>query len=172
MNKLSKQLAKEAQKKGICEDWHNKLTTLDDKHSMLKMYLQGIDFCLANDFPDNTCIRKHFKGMMEEHGIFLDDDATIKNVSKCVALGSTKIDAQITGYNVSEFFLKHDADVTLTVKNSAFVMIDLFDNARISVKAYDNAKLSINRYKGAGRIVPENNDNSVIKIRNKDKKTY
>ena len=59
--KLSKELARQAKAKGICAPWHAQLLTLQDKEAMVDMYLKGIDFCLANDYPKNDFIRTHFK---------------------------------------------------------------------------------------------------------------
>ena len=49
--KLSKELARQAKAKGICTPWHNELQNLQNKEAMVEMYLKGIDFCLANDYP-------------------------------------------------------------------------------------------------------------------------
>ena len=52
---LAKELARQAKKKGICKPWYNELKSLngDNINAMAQMYLKGIDFCLANDYPDN-----------------------------------------------------------------------------------------------------------------------
>lgn len=61
---LAKELARQAKKKGICKPWYNELKSLngDNINAMAQMYLKGIDFCLANDYPDNGFIRTHFQG--------------------------------------------------------------------------------------------------------------
>lgn len=87
--KLSKELARQAKAKGICTPWHNELQNLQNKEAMVEMYLKGIDFCLANDYPQNDFIREHFKGVMEKQGVFLDDNIKVENKPKCVCLGKT-----------------------------------------------------------------------------------
>ena len=73
MNEVTKQLAKAAQANGICTPWLNELKTLENKDALVDMYIRGLDFCLANDYPSNDFILLHFKFMMETHGVFLDD---------------------------------------------------------------------------------------------------
>jgi hypothetical protein len=53
---LAKELARQAKKKGICKPWYNELKSLngDNINAMAQMYLKGIDFCLANDYPDKS----------------------------------------------------------------------------------------------------------------------
>ena len=101
-NKVTKHLAKAAQANGICTPWLNELKSLDDKDALVDMYIRGIDFCLEHDYPSNDFIRENFKGVMEKHGVFLDDAIALQNQSKCIALGTTNGKVTATGYSVSE----------------------------------------------------------------------
>lgn len=85
-NKVTKHLAKAAQANGICTPWLNELKSLDDKDALVDMYIRGIDFCLEHDYPSNDFIRENFKGVMEKHGVFLDDAIALQDQSKCIAL--------------------------------------------------------------------------------------
>ena len=58
--KVNKQLARDAKKKGICEEWYDRLIDTKEKDKLIKMYLEGIDFCLSNEYPSNEFIRRHF----------------------------------------------------------------------------------------------------------------
>jgi hypothetical protein len=169
--KISKVLAKEAQKKGICESWYKELRTLEDKQAMLAMYVKGIDFCLSQDYPSNDFIRANFKGMMESFGIFLDDNINIVNFRRCIALGNTKGRVEVGSYGICEIFAKHESNLAINVKNNAFVEIDVFDNSVVHVHAQDCAKVHINRYEG-GKVTTDTSGNAVIKIVEKYKKTY
>lgn len=44
--KIAKELAREARRLGICDEWHSELKRLTDKRAMVEMYLAGLDFCL------------------------------------------------------------------------------------------------------------------------------
>lgn len=167
---ITKYLARQAKKNGICKEWHKELLTLADKDALCEMYLRGIDFCLSNDYPNNGFIQSHFKGVMEKHGIFLDDKVSVENTPKCVCLGACSGQITIDGFNVCEVFGKHDSTLTISARGNAFVMVDVFDNSTIIVQAYDRAKVCVNRY--GGTIHDCAIDDATIKIREKNKKTY
>lgn len=167
---LSKQLARQAKAKGICAPWHAELLTLQDKEAMVKMYLKGIDFCLANDYPKNDFIRKHFKGVMEKQGVFLDDNVKVENMPKCVCLGATQANVEVQGFQVCEIFAKHDSILDVNAKDNAFVVIDIFDNAVVKIHASDRAKVCVNHY--GGTIEQNAMGDAIVKIREKNKKTY
>ncbi|OQA66927.1 MAG: hypothetical protein BWY38_01637 [Ignavibacteria bacterium ADurb.Bin266] len=171
MSKISKELAKEAKKKGICESWYKELQTIEDKREMIAMYLKGIDFCLMNDYPSNDYIRLNFKDIINEFGIYLDDNFNVCNIRKCILLGSTKGYIEINNFNVSEIFVKNESILNITAKNNSFVMIDAFDNSKTTVKAQDNAKVCINKY-GNATIDSIKNDLAIVKIIEKNKKIY
>lgn len=168
--KLSKELARQAKAKGICTPWHNELLNLQNKEAMVEMYLKGIDFCLANDYPQNDFIREHFKGVMEKQGVFLDDDIKVENMPKCVCLGKTCGRIEVKGYEVCEIFVKHNSKLNVVAKDNAFVMIDIYDDAVISVYASNRAKVCVNHHGGSINRYATND--AVIKIRVKHKKTY
>lgn len=167
---LSKELARQAKAKGICTPWHNVLLKLQNKEAMVKMYLKGIDFCLANNYPPNDFIREHFKGVMEEQGVFLDDSIKVVNMPKCVCLGTTCGSIEAAGYEVCEIYVKHNSELNVIAKDNAFVMIDIYDDAIISVYASDRAKVCVNHHGGSVNRYAMND--AIIKIREKDKKTY
>lgn len=170
MNTIAKELAKQAKSKGICEDWHKQLKALTDKRAMVDMYIRGIDFCLSNDYPSNDYIKANFRGVMEEKGVFLDDNVSLVNFRRCVALGNTKGSVKATCYKVCEVFAKHESNLNIIVDDNAFVEIDMFDNSVVSVTSSGKAKVHINRY--GGTLVIDEREESIIKVVEKNKKTY
>jgi len=169
--KIAKELAKEAKKFNICKDWHDELLTLDDKKAMVKMYLKGIDFCLANDYPSNDYIKKNFGDVINDYNIFVDDEVDLINAKKCVALGSTNGLIKIDNFNVCEVFAKHESVLYIYAKDSAFIMVDAFDNSVVNIDAVDNAKVCVNRF-GSATININKTDTAAVKIVEKNKKTY
>ena len=169
---LAKELARRAKKDGICKPWYNELKSLQDKKAMIEMYLKGIDFCLANDYPGNDFIRKHFKGEMESFGVFLDDEIDIENKRKCVCLGMTSGRIVVSGFKTCEIFVKHNAKLDIYAKDNAFVIIDVFDNSEVRIHANDRAKVCVNRYIGNNAGIKDEADEAFVKIREKQKKTY
>lgn len=167
---LSKELAKQAKTKGACKEGHDELLSLQDKDAMVELYLRKIDFCLSNEYPDNDFLRSHFKGTMEKHGVFLDDALKVENKPKCVCLGACSGDVLVDGFNVCEVFAKHDSEIAIVASGNAFVMVDVFDNSIVTIHAHDRAKVCVNRY--GGTVNHSADGDAVVKIREKNKKTY
>lgn len=168
--KIAKELAKAAQDKGICTDWLIDLNETNDIEKLLSMYIQGIDFCLANNYPDNEYIRANFKGKMEHRGIYLDDDFRAENCRVVVALGQCSGNIELSSYQVSELFVKHESELMVVARENSFVMIDIFDNAKLTVLACDNAKVCVNRY--GGMVTHRLKGKAAFKIIEKNQKTY
>jgi hypothetical protein len=170
--KLNKELAAEAQAKGICEEWHTRLQHTEDKESLLKMFLEGIDFCISEDFPSLRFF-KLFDGIRQRYGIFRDEPIQMSNSKHIVAFGHSEGIVEYTGYFVGQIFVKNDSKLTVNASENSFVMIDLFDDAEIEVVASGNAKVCVNKY--GGNIISVTNSkqgNAVIKVINKQSKTY
>lgn len=170
MAHIGKELAKQAKAKGICNDWYKDLLEQKDVEKLAEMYLKGIDFCLANDYPSTDYIRKNFKGKMEKFGIHLDEHLTLTNEKKVVALGLCSGMVEVKDYEVSEVFIKHLSDMVLVVRDNAFVMVDMFDDSSLNIIAGDNAKVCVNRYGGVVNF--SKFDKAVVKVIEKNKKTY
>lgn len=170
MSNIGIELAQQAKKKGICDEWFTELRTTNDTDKLIDMYLRGIDFCLSNEFPSNDYIRKNFVGKMEAYGVHLDEKLDVSNPSKLVALGTCTGDIEINEYTVSQLFVKHDSFLNLFVKDNGFAMVDIFDNSILTVVADGDSKVCINHYGGEVNVIKKGN--AVVKIIEKHKKTY
>lgn len=170
---LSKELAKQAKKKGICKEWHTRLKSMTDRQAMVEMYLHGIDFCLKNDYPGNDFIKAHFGDIAPLNGVFVDSHIDVENRPKCVCLGATFGKVKADGFNVCEIFAKHDVEINVIAADNAFVVVDVFDNAVVNVHAHDQAKVYLNKYGGDCTInVIIRESETHVKIRMKSSKSY
>jgi hypothetical protein len=173
--KLNKELALEAKKHNICEDWFNDLLHTEGKERLIEMYLDGIDFCLSNEYPSLSFIKQNFVGVMEKYGIFLDGKFNTTNSRHVVALGSCTGSSEYIGFGVGQVFVKHTSKLTVRASGNAFVMVDMFDESEVEVIATDNAKICVNHYGGNLTTTTEDetsSGNSIIKVIRKQSKTY
>ena len=170
--KVNKQLARDAKKKGICEEWYERLVKTKDKELLIKMYLEGIDFCLSNEYPNNEFIRKHFVGSCEAFGVFLDHVIKAINFRHVVALGHCEGTATYDGWNVGQVFIKHQSRLKILATGNSFVMVDVFDETTVEVEARDNAKVCVNLYDGNLTATGDNEGYAIIKVIRKTTKTY
>lgn len=169
---VNKRLARDAKKKGICEDWFNRLLQTEDKGELVKMYLAGIDFCLSKEYPSNDYIRRHFVGTCEAYGVFLDEAITAENSRYVVALGACEGTATYDDWNVGQVFAKHQSRLKVVATGNSFVMVDVFDDTTVDVEARDNAKVCVNHYGGNLTTSTGNEGNAIIKVIRKHSKTY
>lgn len=168
--KINKELAYEAKRNGICSEWFNRLLQTEDKGELLKMYLEGIDFCLSNNYPSNEFIRANFKGYCEKYGVFIDDEINSVNLRYLVALGTTEGQVEYNGFEVGQAFIKNQSKVQIIATGNSFLMVDIFDAAEIKVEAREHAKVCINQY--GGRVETITEGNGVVKVIRKHSKTY
>ncbi len=168
MKNFAKQLQKEAQALGACSPGLLDLkNTGDNKAALVQLYLSKLEFCLEHDFPSNDFIREHGKGIIEDFGVFLDDKIDITNYRKCVALGNTSGEINITSYGVSQIFAKHTSDLVINASGNAFVQVYLYDDAELTIQAHDRAKVRVNKF--GGKITAANDGESVVKVVDKIK---
>jgi hypothetical protein len=171
--KLNKELALEAKKHNICEEWFNDLLQIEDKVRLIKMYLKGIDFCLSNEYPSLSFIKENFVGTMEKYGVFLDDNIKGINSRYVVALGSCEGNAEYIDFGVGQVFVKHESKLNVKASGNSFVMVDMFDNSEVEVIATDNAKVCVNHYGGKlSTITNSEQGSATIKVIRKQSKTY
>lgn len=163
MKNFAKQLQKEAQVLGACSPGLIDLKNVgDNKAALVQLYLSKLEFCLEHDFPSNDFIKEHGKGMMESFGLFLDDRINLTNYRKCVALGKTSGEINITSYGVSQIYAKHTSDLVINASGNAFVMVYVYDDAKVTVHAQDRAKVHVNRY--GGKTITAKDGQAVVKV--------
>lgn len=70
---LTKELARQAKKNGICKPWYNELKSLSDGDvcAMAQMYLKGIDFALPMITPTMTSLGRISKAEWSNTGFSL-----------------------------------------------------------------------------------------------------
>lgn len=143
---IGKDIAQRAEQFNICQEWKGDLMTIKDKEKLIEMYLKGIDFCIANDFPPLDFIRDHFSGIIEQHGIYLDGDFEVVNPSKIVALGKSKGNVMVGGFKASQLYVRHASKVFVRAVDDCFVMVSVYDNASVEVEASNRAKVCLHNF--------------------------
>lgn len=165
MENIINEIAKKAHKLGACQQGYRELLSATSKHDLCHSYIKNLDFCLEHNFPSNEYIRKHFKGIMEEQGVYLDDVIELNNRRICITLGKTNGRIIASEYSVSEIYAKHQSALNIVAKDNAFVMVDVYDDAVVNVYASDRAQVCVNRH--GGKITYNATGDAVVKIMEK-----
>ncbi|QEL01587.1 hypothetical protein FKG96_12475 [Olivibacter sp. LS-1] len=166
-----KELAKEAQKKGICSPGMKKILQSNDKEALLNYYIEGLDFCMEHDFPSKDYLKTQGGDLLALKGIYIDEDIAPVNNRMLVLLGKCKVHVVANEYSVMDVFVKHDSTVQLYANDHSFVRVDCFDTVNVRIHASGNAKIVVNVY-GSAKVAYEKKEKAQIKIINKGKETY
>ncbi len=147
---LINQLKTDGTEKGLCRQWRMKLQPGMSVEDLAKLYIEGIDFCISEDYPTLDFLRKHFKGSCEPYGVFVDDEVKERNAPDVVLNGDCKAILEYDGFTVSRIFARHNAQGAVNVSDHAIVTVDAFDNSNLAVAtAGSNAQVIVNIYGNA-----------------------
>lgn len=156
---ISKELKKEAISLGLCTDWTNDWGN-PTKDELVDKYVRGIDFCIDHDYPSCEYMKKYFEGIMQKHGVFVDDDIKLENPKMVIANGKTSGRLIYNSYSVGTIYVRHDSDLTIEVSGNAILAIETYDNCNISIFHRDKAKVFVYDHGGSiqtsGKVIVKN----------------
>lgn len=169
---LNNYILEQARKNDICEPWALRIKAANTTDDLMKMYVKGIDFCLANDFPSNEDLLSLVgPDKLSQYGVYVNTSSAILNEPFVILLGSTTGHVKWDGFNVGQCYVKHDTKAVINVAGNAFVVVDAFDQSYVEITAADTAKVLVNIY-GDAEISDQTAGDAIIKIIHKHKKTY
>lgn len=172
---LIDQLKADGISKGLCLAWQRKLKTGMSVEELAQLYIDGIDFCISEDYPTLEFLRDNFKGYCEPYGVFVDDELPLLTNAKALVLnGDCKGMLEYDGYSVSRLYVRHNSECAVIVSDNAIVSIDLFDNAKLHLSVVgSDADVVVNVYGDKAAIeyigiTPKSN----VRVINNSKTTY
>ncbi len=156
---ISKELKKEAVSLGLCTEWTNEWRN-STKDELVDKYIRGIDFCIEHNYPSCEYMKKHFQGVMQKHGVFVDDDVELENPKIMIANGKTSGWLIYNSYSVGTIYVRHDSNLTIEASENAILAIETYDNCNISIFQRDKAKVFVYNHGGniqtAGKVIVKN----------------
>ena len=93
--KLQEELKQMAIVHGLCAQWQREWGN-PDLAGLCDKYIRGLDFCIKHDFPSIEYMEKHFRGKVEDYGIYINDDMVSVNQKNVVIIGSSIIIKEVT----------------------------------------------------------------------------
>lgn len=166
-----KELATQAQLKGICNLGLNRILASNDKESLLRYFIEGLDFCLAEDFPNKEYLKQEGGSLLPKYGIHIDENCTLINRDRIILLGECEASIACNSYAISDLFIKHNSKAKVYTSDHAFMRIDCFDNSEVFIHAEGNAKVFVNVF-GKAIVTYLSEGKSTVKIINKGKDRY
>lgn len=164
-NELKQILAGEAQAKGICKEWHEKILSAPSKEHLLTLAVKGSDFWLGNAFASPE-VRAEFAGLRQHFGIYLDDDRiAAKSPRSLIALDRTEGYAEYGNFDVGQIIARNEARIDITVNDRAFLLVEVRDHAEVDITASGDARISVILH--GGKCRHRATDRANIKITDK-----
>lgn len=146
--KVGKEIALEAKKKGICKEWFSDMLKQNSIAPLCKMFFDGSDWAMENDFPNIELLRK-FKGNSEQYGLYADfkGELILKSLKNQKAFfGESEVDLSAGDFSVSEIYIRHNSKAKIKVAGSAFMVVTLLDSAQVEIDVLEDANVSVFYY--------------------------
>lgn len=128
-----------------CDGGMEQLRNAKDVNDLIQCYYDRIDYCLANNFPDNEFLLQ-YRDELRNAGVFIDEKASVDSRPRLVFLGQSECNLSIDKYAVSRAYVKHQSKLHVRASGSSVIMIDALDNAIIDVEESENARVIVNLY--------------------------
>lgn len=138
---MDKKLKKEAVEKGLCQEWQDRWS---DK-GLIEKYLQGISWCMKNDYPHIKYMRRMKKELLRNN-IYIEEDLTINCDKEMYAFNSCNVAFAIKGYDVCRIYIGKDTKLKVNVMEHAILYIDNYGGEVDVTKGVD-ATVRVWKYK-------------------------
>ena len=138
-------LKRKAIELGLCKEWTDGWGN-PKLEQLVEMYIEGIDFCIKNDYPSNEFIKKHFGKVAENYGVYVDANINLLNPDIVIAQGDTKGSVVLSEFASRDIYVRHNSDITIIIKDHSKAFIRVFDNAKVRVLNQDYGKAFIYKY--------------------------
>lgn len=148
MDKLNNELKNQAIANGLCEQWTDDWIENRNKQELIDMWLRGIDFAIANDYPTNEFIKEHFEPkLLKENHIYVDSPFHGVNLDKKVVLcGKSDGVLEFDKFSTCDIYVRHECHAHIRASGFSKVFINLYDGANITIKQMEAAKVYVYRH--------------------------
>lgn len=138
----NKNILRSAKKHDLCKPWQEKMKNDSSLESLCKMYFDGDDWSMENNFPDLNILRE-FKGKSDVFGIHTDYIGSNKKEFQAAYFGDSDVQLQYDGYSVGKLILRHNTKAKIQARDKARLFINLLDNAEVEIEAKDNSSVTV-----------------------------
>lgn len=159
---IQEELKQQAIEYGLCEKWQREwgkptIADLCDK------FIKGLDFCIKHNYPTIDYLDRHFKGKVEQYGIYINERAVSHSQLYVVANGDSVVDVYAS--TVCSVYARHNSHIRLYVPAEAFMYVSMFDDCTIEVvEKGDGATICVSLFGGTIK-----NENMITRIHYKTK---
>ncbi len=146
---LNKTLRDRARELGLCDQWYKEWDKNSTRQELIDKYLNGIDFCIANDYPNIVFIKEYFPdSLLRKNEIYLNCTAEVKNARKVVLLGESKVNAVVEGMASSDIYVRHGSELNVVATDGARVFVEMYEDSKVKAVADAESKIFIYQHGG------------------------
>ena len=100
---LRQRLADEAADKGICKEWHRRITQATTREELLHLFIDGLDFVSANSFPSAE-LRAEFADIAPHFGVYITGKHTAPHTRRVITCLDADVAALYSDFDVAEVY--------------------------------------------------------------------
>lgn len=129
-------------KQNLCNEYQEKIKNDSSLENLCKMYFDGDDWSMENDFPSLEVLRE-FKGKSDIFGLRTDFIGSNKNELQSAYFGNSEVNLMYDGYAVGKLILRHQTKAKIKASGNAKLFINILDNAELEIECTEKASVSI-----------------------------
>ena len=147
---LNKTLRDRARQLGLCDKWYKEWYKESTRQELIDKYIEGIDFCIANDYPKLDFIEENFpKKQLQHNGIYLNDEVEARNSRTLVFLGKSHGTIKYDGRHTGNIYVRHGSEVEISATENARVFVEIYENCKLKASADRDSKIFVYQHGGA-----------------------
>jgi len=145
---------------GLCQQWTSEWSDDETKDTLCEKYMRGIDFCIEHDYPSSKYLKDNFDGVMQNHGMFVDDIVNRDNLRVMTINGLSIGSLNYDKFNIGRIYLRHNSRVNIDVKDNAKILVSMYDNSVLNVTCSGESNVYVQRH--GGKINYDKNNKNIL----------
>lgn len=145
---LSDKMKNEAVSLGLCAQWTADWQDNSSKDEMVEKFVNGIDFCIARNWPSTKDMKKYFGDVMRNHGVYVDENVNLVNPKIVILNGECVANVSYEWMDSGEIYVRHNSSLYLKVCGISRVFVNIHDDAELHVECEEGAKVFVYQYGG------------------------
>ena len=159
---LRQRLADEAATKGICKEWHRRITQATTREELLSLFTAGLDFVSAKSFPSAE-LRAEFADIAPHFGVYITGKHTAPHTRRVITCLDADVAALYSDFDVAEVYAFDNSQVSIVAEGYAKIFVTAYDNATVKASADGQAKVIIKTF-GAKVSAHKFSEQAVLKL--------
>ncbi len=152
---------------GLCDQWTNEWKDNSSREELVEKFVKGNDFCILHNFPSVQDMKEDFGDILNDFGVYADQDVQIKNKDFVMLCGRCKAEIVVDDI-FCDIYIRHNSEAKIYVRGTGRAFVRTYDNSYVDVTSSMGGKAYIYDYCGATIRI---DGNAVVRDRKNIQKT-